>query len=166
MTHYNERSHFAEYRPDSGDRERRDAVVSMLEAPDSFEAKQEFYQRFADRNKGKDKFWNDMDQAFDRFAPTLNAAHRKRVEVDVYACCEMYGIAPEEYFQFQFYWKNDAGRNQFMGDEERFVIFRPCYNFDEYEKIRNKWLMYQQIGQYFGRNCVLVEKIVGGGGKI
>lgn len=165
MTHYNERSHFVEYRPDSGDRERRDAAVSMLEAPDSFEAKQEFYRRFADRDREKDKFWNDIDQAFEQFAPALDAAHRKRVEVDIYACCEMYGIAPEEYFQFQFYWKNDAGRNQFMGDEERFVIFRPCYNFDEYEKIRNKWLMYQQIGQYFGRSCVLVEKSCRGGVK-
>lgn len=163
MTHYDEQVHFAEYRPDRGDRERREAAVSMLESPDSFEAKEKFYDRFADREKENDKFWNQMDRAFARFAPTLDEAQRRRMEIDVYACCEMYGVAPEEYFQFQFYWKNDAGRNQYMGDEERFVIFRPCYDFEEYEKIRNKWLMYQQIGKYFGRKCFLVGKIEGGG---
>ncbi len=157
MTHFDENAHFAEYQPDSGDQERRAAVMEMLAAPDSFEVKQKFYNRFADREREEVKFWDNMDQAFKQFAPHIEAESRKRLEVDIYASCEMYGIAPEEYFQFQFYWKNDQGRNQYMGDKERFVIFRPCYNFDEYEKIRNKWQMYQQIGQFFGRKCCLIE---------
>ncbi|MDE7131179.1 MAG: hypothetical protein K2O65_05210 [Lachnospiraceae bacterium] len=156
MTYFNEQAHFVEYQSDSGDPARREAVMRMLEAPDSFTAKQEFYDRFADRNKEEAKFWHNMDQAFDQFAPNLDAVQRKYLEADIYASCEIYGIAPEEYFQFQFYWKNDQGRNQYIGDKERFVIFRSCYNFDEYEKIRNKWQMYQQIGQYFGRSCFLI----------
>lgn len=159
---YNEESHFVEYRPDIGDQARSKAVKSMLESPDSFAVKQEFYDRFADRNKQEEaKFWYDMDQALDQYAPELDIETRRRAEVDIYASCELYGIAPEEFFQFKFYWKNDRGRNEYMGDKERFVIFRSCYNFDEYEKIRNKWLMYQQIGQYFGRKC----SIISGGGQ-
>lgn len=155
---YNEESHFVEYRPDIGDQAREEAVRSLLENPDSFAVKREFYDRFADRNKEDEvKLWHDMDQAFDQYVPNLDIETRRRAEVDIYACCKLYGIAPEEYFQFRFYWKNDRGRNEYLGDKERFVIFRPCYNFDEYEKIRNKWLMYQQIGQYFGRKCLLIS---------
>lgn len=161
MTYFNEQAHFVEYQLSSANPDRRDAVVRMLEAPDSFGVKQEFYDHFADRNKEEAKFWYNMDQAFDQFAPGLNAVQRKRLEIDVYASCEIYGIVPEEYFQFQFYWKNDQGRNQYIGDKERFVIFRSCYNFDEYEKIRNKWQMYQQIGKYFGRNCFLIGEYNG-----
>lgn len=158
MTHFDEHAHFAEYQPDSGDQERREAVMAMLAEPDSFELKQNFYNRFADRDREEARFWNNMDQALERFAPRLDVESKTRLETDIYASCEMYGIAPEEYFQFQFYWKNDQGRNQYMGDKERFVVFRSCYNFDEYEKIRNKWQMYQQIGQFFGRRCFLIEE--------
>ena len=154
---YNEEAHFAEYQSDTGDGNRAEAVSRMLENPDSFAAKQEFYDQFADKNKeGEAKLWSNMNLAFDQYAPGLDNEARRRAEVDICASCELYGIAPEEYFQFRFYWKNDRGRNEYMGDKERFVIFRPCYNFDEYEKIRNKWLMYQQIGRYFGRKCMLI----------
>lgn len=156
MAYYNEQAHFVEYQLDSFDQDRREAVLELLKMPDSFEVKRKFYDRFADRTREDTKFWNDMDLAFEQFAPKLDGEKKKVLEVDIYASCEIYGIAPEEYFQFQFYWKNDQGRNQYMGDKERFVVFRPCYHFDEYEKIRNKWQMYQQIGQYFGRQCILV----------
>ncbi len=156
---YNEEAHFVEYQPNTGGRARSEAVRRMLEAPDSFAAKQEFYDRFADRKKEEEtKLWSNMDLAFGQYAPGLDKEARRRTEVDIYASCELYGIAPEEYFQFRFYWKNDRGRNEYMGDKERFAVFRSCYNFDEYEKIRNKWLMYQQIGQYFDRKCLLISE--------
>lgn len=159
---YSEEAHFVEYQPNTGDRARSEAVRRMLEAPDSFDAKQEFYDRFADRKKEEEtELWSNMDLAFGQYAPGLDNEARRRTEVDIYASCELYGIVPEEYFQFRFYWKNDRGRNEYMGDKERFVVFRQCYNFDEYEKIRNKWLMYQQLRRYFGRNCLLIS----GGGQ-
>lgn len=155
-------THFTEYRRGSAPQDRREAVMRLLENPDSFEEKKKFYGQFADRSKeGEAKLWHNMDQSFEQYAPNLDAEAQRRMEIDIYASCELYGIIPEEYFQFRFYWKNDRGRNEYVGDEERFVLFRPCYDFDEYEKIRNKWLMYQQIGRFFDRKCLLMS----GGGQ-
>lgn len=154
---FNEEAHFVEYRLDTYDTSKRDAILKLLENPDQFSAKQDFYNQFADVDRpDKAAFWNGIDVAIGQYVSSPDAEMRRRLKVDIFACCELYGIAPEEYFQFKFYWKNDRGRNQYMGDQERFVVFRPCYNFDEYEKIRNKWLMYQQIGKYFGRTCFLI----------
>lgn len=159
MMNFKEESHFVEYQLETFDPQKRDAVMKMLEKPDSFSEKQRYFEQFSAASRKKEPaFWNSIDLALEQYTSGINAYTKKCYQIDVYACCELYGIAPEEYFQFKFYWKNDEGRNQYMGDKERFVVFRPCYNFEEYEKIRNKWLMYQQIGKYFGRKCLLIKE--------
>lgn len=159
---YSADTHFVRYKLDTYERERRDAVEKMLADPDNMSSKQEFFDRFADQDMQEDSSLREnMDQALEQFASGMDQAGRARLIVDIFACTELYGIAPEEYFQFRFYWKNDQGRREYMGDKERFIVFRSCYNFEEYEKIRNKWLMYQQIGQFFNRKCLLIS----GGGQ-
>lgn len=159
MMNFKQELRFVEYQLETFDRQKQDAVVKMLESPDSFSEKQRYFEQFATVSKENEpESWNSIDLALKQYMPYINENTKMNYYIDIFACCELYGIAPEEYFQFKFYWKNDEGRNQYMGDKERFVVFRPCYNFEEYEKIRNKWLMYQQIGKYFGRRCLLIKE--------
>lgn len=76
--------------------------------------------------------------------------------IDSYACSVLYGIAPEEYFQFKFYEKNDLGRKEYFCDQERFKLLRPFYDFEKYELVRDKWRQYNSLKEYYRRDCILL----------
>jgi predicted ATP-grasp superfamily ATP-dependent carboligase len=73
------------------------------------------------------------------------------------ACVALYGATPEEYFQFEFEKLNDEGRREYMCDQQRFKLFRPFYDFDKYELVRNKANQYKLLSDFYGRTCVVCD---------
>ncbi len=131
---------------------REEYLRKLMADPDSFEIKEAYYRDQSGNMDQKEK--DQFDAALSDFRNCYEKSETEQVEADIFACMALYGIAPEEYFQFKFYEKNDRGRCTFMCDKERFALFRPFYDFDRYERIRNKWLQYQELGQYYGRDLV------------
>lgn len=150
---------YVEYELDSYDEEKKELAGKLISEPDSYARKLEYYNAYAGRSRESDPgYWDAMREAMDTFAGDYDAERKRFCEVDIFACSLLYGAVPEEYFQFEFEGKNDFGRRQYMCDKERFKLFRPCYDFDQYEKIKNKWLQYNVFQKYMKRVCVLLQK--------
>ena len=80
---------------------------------------------------------------------------REDLIADILASKLLYGVSPLEYFQFEFQNKSDKGKNEYFTDAEKFIAFRPAYDFSKYELVRNKWNQYTTLKDLFARDCVL-----------
>ncbi len=100
-----------------------------------------------------DKMVKEFKSACERF----HIAWQAEMEEDFLAASTIYGVTALEYFQFEFWGRNDAGRREFIADAERLILFRRFYDFSRYEIVRNKWLQYKFLKKYFKRDCILID---------
>lgn len=114
------------------------------------------------KNKLSDDIWNslsnnlkyDINCAINTFCPKADDNQKHNLQADIIASFALYGTSPDEYFEFEFYDKNHHGRLEYLCDKQRFELFRPFYDFDRYEQIRNKWNQYNNLKKFFKRECV------------
>lgn len=145
--------HFAESRLEKLEPALRELAVSMLEEPDNDAYKNAYYLAFTEQeNEQSRKTLEKIEEVITAFRP--GCGDREAYRTDILASSILYGASPEEYFQFEFDQKTDKGRSEYLCGQERFEMFRPFYDFSQYEKVRNKWLQYQELKDLFGRECV------------
>lgn len=78
MMNFKEESHFVEYQLETFDPQKRDAVMKMLEKPDSFSEKQRYFEQFSAASRKKEPaFWNSIDLALEQYTSGINAYTKK-----------------------------------------------------------------------------------------
>lgn len=144
---------FAEYDLQSMTTREQNVVRALLENPDNFALKENLYEIGGDKQN-----WSSLfKECCQHFCIGDTEKHLKNYIIDSYTCSVLYGMAPEEYFQFKFYEKNDLGRKEYFCDKERFKLLRPFYDFEKYELVRDKWRQYKSLKEYYRRDCILLS---------
>lgn len=132
-------------------------ILQLIDNPDSLDSKIAVFRKLGKRELNENVNMRELwDRAFEQFSKKCDMPENELC-ADIYASMVLYGCLPEEYFQFDFDKKSDSERMEYMCDKERFVAFRPFYDFEQYEKIRNKWLQYLEIGEYWNHKCLLCD---------
>ncbi len=135
------------------------AVLPLLSDPDSNTIKQQFLRRSDVRQLfGLDdvKMQNDINNAL----KTFNYNYSPSVVDDMLISYVLYGVLPEEYFQFCFFDKLHSGRVKYFCDKERFFLFHDFYDYSKYEYVRDKWLQFTSLSSYFNRDCININNTI------
>jgi hypothetical protein len=146
------KKYYAEYEIDKMDQETRKLVELLMTAPDSFDAKVSYAESIKDEEIRK-----EIDQSILEFRGEVPTKKKEIYITDILSCIVLYGATPEEYFQFEFEKLNDEGRREYMCDKQRFKLFRPFYDFDNYELVRNKANQYKLLSDFYGRKSVACD---------
>lgn len=149
---------YIDYVIETYDDKKRKMVQKLVDNPDDMGIKLELFDSIGEGElKKKSNFNEEVCSVIGRHTTDCNLNNRE-LWADIYASNILYGCSIEEFFQYEFKKKNDVGRSEYLTDQERFVLFRHCYDFAQYEKIRNKWFQYNEIGEFWGRECILCDK--------
>lgn len=143
------------YIDDFSDKTLKALLTQLAIEPDSKELKHELFNNIC--KKLDNKLNNEINNAISIFIPDETEMQKALYREDIVSSIALYGVSAEEYFEFDFPTKNHMGRSEYFCDKQRFKIFRPFYNFDRYEQIRNKWNQYNLLQKYFKRECVHIE---------
>ena len=84
--------------------------------------------------------------------------HNKKATLfDILFCRYYYQISPEEYYRYRFYNLNNAGRKEYVGEEEFLREFRTIDDPDTIAVLADKYKSYQKFKDYYRREAILVS---------
>ena len=134
----------------------KELALQMLDDPDLFSAKKDFAKWYRVQSSDADGFVKEIHDNLAIFRPNLNQIQTEKYIVDIIASNALYGTSPAEFLKYHFEEKTDAARNTYITDAEKFIIFRPFYDFSQYEYVRDKWKQYSRLKEFFARDCMLL----------
>jgi len=150
--------YYLEHTLDRIEGEQKELALQVMLEPDAFEAKLRYARWYKEHAAADDSLLADIASQLKVFYPDIEDDKKSRLTADMTASNMLYGVSPLEFLQFRFEEKTDAARNTYMTDAEKFIIFRQFYDYSQYEYVRNKWLQYSRLKEFFARDCARCEE--------
>ena len=101
----------------------------------------------------------DFDEALENYEiKGLSRAEKNRLALDVVFCKLRYRMKVDEYFRYEFYYLNKAGRKQYVADSELIPKLRKQDDPDSFFILRYKDRAYEAFKKYYRRDCLKIEK--------
>lgn len=82
---------------------------------------------------------------------------RKRIVRDMVYSLHRFGAMFNEYFRYEFYLKNAAGRDEYICDKARYDYYRRMNRTENLPIFDDKGKTYQYFGAFYGREVLAVE---------
>lgn len=87
-----------------------------------------------------------------------NKKYLKKLEKDIILCYLKYGATPSEYFQMDYENADSHKRSLLLTNYHKDTVLIKEEGFDNLKILRNKYLFYKKLGEYFYRDVCLVNK--------
>ncbi len=82
--------------------------------------------------------------------------NENEILLDMLYCLHRFGFSYNEYFWFELYNKNTAGKEEFISDKMRFEYYEQLNSEVGTKLLRDKGKTWELLGDFFKRDCVAV----------